>query len=61
MGKRGPEKIITKDAKAISVYLPTEQLIEIEKVRKIREMTRPAIIRLAVAQFLARFWTEREG
>ena len=61
MGKRGPEQIVTKDAVPISIYLRTEQLIEIAKVQKIREMTRPGVIRLAVKEFLDRFWTEREG
>jgi len=61
MGLRGPKKEITKNSTAITVYIPDTHLVEIEKVRRIREMTRPAIVRQAIAEFLDRFWKSREA
>jgi len=61
MPQKNSERTVTKDSLPVTVHFKASQLADIEKVRRAKEMTRPGIIRLAVTQFLDRFWTEREG
>jgi len=61
MPQRNSERTITKDAWPVTVHFKTTQIADIKKVCRAKEMTRPGLIRLAVKEFLDRFWTEREG
>ena len=60
MGKRGPQKVITKGSQAITIHVNDQDLIEIEKVRHLTQLTRPAIIRIAIREYLDRFWRTAE-
>jgi len=52
---------VTENATAISVYIQDDLLQEIAKISRLRETNRPGIIRLAIREYIDRFWNEREA
>jgi len=56
MTKPGPRTTITKDGEAITVTVPISDLLELKKIQKRESRARAAIIRIAIREFIGRYW-----